>query len=749
MLVRYVKLLNIRSYLSEQIGFPEGSLLLSGDIGSGKSTILLAVEFALFGVIRGEVDGVSLLRHGKNSGYVEVKFDIEGHEVIICRNLRRNKNSVVQSSGFMVVDGVKTECTPVELKARVLDLLGYPKSLLTKSKELIYRYTVYTPQEEMKRILFEDSAARLDTLRRVFQIESYKLIRDNASIVLHSLKERIVELSARTDDLELKKTQLEGLAAQLRESEGSLAALIPLLNDNRGRIAAQLELVRKYESDIKSFNILRAELSAYEAALDEKKGSVDSARAQIEMALRQVRELESSVSASKGAPADFAENLAILNRHISVLGGDAAQKPSLKLEIESLQRSLDAISNDVSRAEATIASSRKLEKNVLLSENCPVCLQPISEQHKSHFRSKVSSELSESERVISEKGRERELVSGRLAAVKKGLDAVLESERSIAELSALSRQFSAQAEEMAIQAVPFPAKPYEIKATIQKLSSASRILKDSARVQSLIKEKMSNVDALRERISAIEIGIGELSGRISSARVSLQKYASVDSDYALIRSRLERLQQQEKELIVRKASLDKEVENARSSISLLGQEIARKEDDKKALSGLSQLRNWIDELFLNLMEVIEKNVMLRVYNEFNALFQNWFGILMEDETISARLDDTFTPVVEVNGYEMPLENLSGGEKTSCALAYRLALNKVINDVITAVKTSDLLILDEPTDGFSSQQLEKVRDVLEQLQLPQIIIVSHESKIESFVQNVIRIVKEQHVSRVIA
>ena len=74
----------------------------------------------------------------------------------------------------------------------------------------------------------------------------------------------------------------------------------------------------------------------------------------------------------------------------------------------------------------------------------------------------------------------------------------------------------------------------------------------------------------------------------------------------------------------------------------------------------------MDEFFIRLMEVIEKNVMLKVYNEFNALFQNWFSILMEEETISARLDDTFTPVVEVNGYEMPLESLSGGEKTSCA-----------------------------------------------------------------------------------
>ena len=45
------------------------------------------------------------------------------------------------------------------------------------------------------------------------------------------------------------------------------------------------------------------------------------------------------------------------------------------------------------------------------------------------------------------------------------------------------------------------------------------------------------------------------------------------------------------------------------------------------------------------------------------------------------------------------------------------------------------------------QLDKVRDVLERLGLGQIIIVSHESKIESFVENVLRVSKVDHVSRV--
>ncbi len=115
--------------------------------------------------------------------------------------------------------------------------------------------------------------------------------------------------------------------------------------------------------------------------------------------------------------------------------------------------------------------------------------------------------------------------------------------------------------------------------------------------------------------------------------------------------------------------------------------------------------------------------------------------------MSVRLNEEFTPIIEQNGYELLFENMSGGERTSCALAYRLALNKSINDLITTIKTRDLIILDEPTDGFSSEQLERVRDVITQLNIKQIIIVSHEAKIESFADSVIRITKENHASAI--
>ena len=144
---------NIRSYISEEIIFPDGKVLLWGNIGSGKSSILYALDFVLFGLQRSELAGASLLRNGTDEGSVKLFFSLDEKEYILKRVLKKTKNGIVQDAGYIVRNGVKEEKTALELKQIVLDLLHYPKDLLTKNKTLIYRYTVYTPQEEMKTIL--------------------------------------------------------------------------------------------------------------------------------------------------------------------------------------------------------------------------------------------------------------------------------------------------------------------------------------------------------------------------------------------------------------------------------------------------------------------------------------------------------------------------------------------------------------------------------------------------------------------
>jgi len=227
----------------------------------------------------------------------------------------------------------------------------------------------------------------------------------------------------------------------------------------------------------------------------------------------------------------------------------------------------------------------------------------------------------------------------------------------------------------------------------------------------------------------------------------LEKHTGAKEDYEKQRKELDYYLEKEKQVEINFNKIAEKKRNIQQMLSELELEIENKEKITKDLQKLQQFNHWLTEFFIGLTDNIEKHVMSRVYTEFNELFQAWFRVLVEDELLNARLDDSFAPVITQNGYDMSVDNLSGGEKTACALAYRLALNKVINEIISGINTKNILILDEPTDGFSEQQLDKMRDVLSELNAKQVILVSHEGKIESFVDSVLRVNKHEHISRI--
>ena len=80
MKLNWIYLKNIRSFLEQEIKFNNGTTLLSGDIGSGKSTVLMAICFALFGISKSNLSGNALLRNGETEGLVGLGFNLDDKE---------------------------------------------------------------------------------------------------------------------------------------------------------------------------------------------------------------------------------------------------------------------------------------------------------------------------------------------------------------------------------------------------------------------------------------------------------------------------------------------------------------------------------------------------------------------------------------------------------------------------------------------------------------------------------------------
>ncbi|MBI2144157.1 SMC family ATPase [Candidatus Woesearchaeota archaeon] len=751
MLIKSVRLHNIRSYLSQGVEFPEGSLLLSGDIGSGKSTILLAIEFALFGISKGLLSGEALLRHGKQQGYVELEFNLDGKDVVIKRNLKRLKDSVRQEEGYLVVDNIKQFCTAEELRARVLAMLGYPKELLKKSKGLIYRFTVYTPQEEMKRILFEDPQARLDTLRRVFQIDRYRLVKEGSGVVLQALREKKKELAAKTEDLPQKEEQLRQLSGQLETVEKKLAALQPVVGQTEKLLQQRQESLRALEEKARLLNSLKSQLAAALAVISEKNSRMALQEAEISLAKREVSSFRLQLQDSSAHVERLSSSLSRLKAFSDSLLKDVAAKTLLDDELLSAEQLKSDAESQISRLDALKSASEMVKQKVSELAKCPTCFQPVAAEHKHKIALEENSKINEISPKLADALERKNQLSQEIASLKRELNGLQAKEKLAAGLASelkpyfeLAAAFSATvktSETASLSVAEMQAELASLSAARKQLEAAKEKRFMSAEKERFIRQVEAGLDAFRKEAQLLEAKKAELSARAAS-------FGNVEADIGVLQAELDNVVKEKTALLMQKASLEKEKENFSGLARLLLEELQKKKAAMREMEESNKLAYWLEEMFVSMVAVIEKHVMAKVHQEFNGLFREWFAMLMGTEAMAAKIDDEFTPVVEVDGFEIPVENLSGGEKTSCALAYRLALNKVINNLVSTIRTKDLLILDEPTDGFSTEQLDKLRDVLSQLQLPQVIIVSHEERVESFVQHVIRIEKEQHVSRLV-
>ncbi len=684
MILKSILLENIRSYSNQRMEFPTGSVLLAGDIGAGKSTILLAIEFALFGLKSGELSGGALLRHGAKQGSVEIIFEIEGKVIIVKRTLKKGKDRIGQGPGYVAVDNVREDLMPKEIKARVLELFNYPMGLVSKSQDLIYRYTVYTPQDQMKKIIYEDKDSRLDTLRKVFNIDKYKIIRENALIYSKSLRERRNNFEGRIVDLEDKK----GKKKELIEREESLVSnskkAAELLKNAKEKTLVGKSKLEKLELQVKEFNEMKKKIELLDLELKNVVEKREKDRNEID-------DLQAAILKLRDELKDYKDE-----SNLNVIYEDKERR------VETAEKELVSVRNEKSEIKGKITHLKQSAEKIVNLDNCPLCQQKVPHEHKDGIVSKSNSEIME--------------LKNKFLALEK--------------------------------------KETELDSNLQFLKRELRELRERISLSKVLSVKRDGLLEKQEKLNLLKSGFEkskENVALINSEKIELSKklgaFAEIDERYVLVKKEYDIVLADERKLELECNSVLKELEVLREQIKTLSEEISEKEKVKKELKKIVELQSWIQNKFVNLVANMEKHVMLTVYHEFNELFQQWFDMLVEDESINVSLDDSFSVVVEQNGYETFIENLSGGEKTSVALAYRLALNRVINDVVSQIKTNDLLILDEPTEGFSTNQLDRVRDVLDQISIKQIIIVSHENKIESFVNNVVRVNKQEGFSSI--
>ena len=847
MIIKSVELENLRSYKKEVINFDRGINFLSGDIGSGKSTILLAIEFAFFGFKRGDLEGYQLLRKGAREGSVKlILTDKDNNEVEIYRKVKKGKtnDNISQENGYIKIDNSLVELSPQELNSKVFEILNFPKEFITKDKNLVYRFTIYTPQEQLKEILFSENEKKLEIIRKIFNVDKYKQLSDAISIYLSKIKvdKKIYESKLENkgllkEEVKLFISNVENLKKELEQFQLKEKPLKEKLAKCKEAISKREEYLEKFTGAIlkiekrltlideaqKSLRSLEKEIKDREEFLSKNsKLRIEEIRKvkedEIKNLSKKLEDLNQKSKKSQDIEKEFErlynekenllKKLSEINEKRELLKNytknfdyvltkcqlkDAQVqlkklillvKKSDKIEedIDKIKESLNINKNEVRRFEKELSEKENFEEYFGKLSECPVCLQEVDEKHRSkvfksvkveckEFRLKIV-ELEKAIKVDSKLLSEKQEVFENIKLAQREIDILNEKIRALEEKEKSEKEMYDKVKVLKSEILKLENLKVErlIKEIEKKIEEVKNLGRNSERILDEITVFTEKINKLKFEILEIENSNKDVE-RVKKEILEIQK--KIEENTQIINKReefeIKLLQIKEKEKSIREQKrrlndmleviYDKEKQLAAKLVSLKTQiesKTTEQETKKKILDEMIVLEKEFENLIKNesflsdkvvrISEMIEKAVFTKYYIDFNEEFERLFRELIEDNDIEVRLDEEFSIIVEQNGFDIDIKNLSGGEKSSLAVAYRLGLKKVIENSLQGQKL-DILILDEPTDGFSNEQIDRLGNILRESDLEQIILVSHDEKIESIADSVFHINKVNHISTV--
>jgi exonuclease SbcC len=250
MILKKVALKNIRSHLKLELDFDRGITVVTGRTGSGKSTILMAVEYALFGNESG-INYSSLLRRGCARGSIKLVFEHEGDEYEIVRGFVRKSSGISFDKDALSIS-VNKQVIPVIARVKDFDekikrLLGYDANM--------FSIMSYTRQDEIRKLIELRSERRQEYIDEVLQLSKYKLSWNNLKEVVTQFNNKIIQLEAETAFKKELESEIKSFEKEYSENkkekenlEQEIKGLSAELEESRKKYEGSVERKKKLES---------------------------------------------------------------------------------------------------------------------------------------------------------------------------------------------------------------------------------------------------------------------------------------------------------------------------------------------------------------------------------------------------------------------------------------------------------------------------------------------------------------------
>jgi DNA repair protein SbcC/Rad50 len=389
--IAHVGLRNIRSYRSADLSLGPGTTLLSGDIGSGKTSLLYAIEMGLLGFA--EVDPGYLIRHGAKEAEVSLtltdgtqRWELRRR---FARRARKGHDAFEPTESSLAVDGQRAAYSTTELRRRAIELIGFPDNPNPRAHSDVWRWAIYLAQERMRDVLDPDVETRMETVRKALGVEQYRLAGENARALGRALQERasdLAEQGARHQGIEAEADRWQRQETAARDQLAALTARERQQREELGRARRGLEGL---ESQRQALESARQAVAHQERLAQELERSIDQDRAAQQVARDRLARVETDRDRESAAASPAEESSQALDplrarreklvQHLASLEEVRGQASGVD---EQLTRWKDRDREVTVRHQATLRELAKARKELHQLET----LDPIAEPRTSDAR---------------------------------------------------------------------------------------------------------------------------------------------------------------------------------------------------------------------------------------------------------------------------------------------------------------------------------------------------------------------------
>lgn len=778
-----LKLENFRQHRDTDIEFQDGMTAIVGANGTGKTTILEAITFALYGVQRKTKESVRFYwAEPRSKVRVRLEFEFESKQYVLERT--NSDASLVDVS----VDPQVLRATGLrEVKAASERLLRltydqFKNSFCAEQKHLTFLHfnTDTRRQEQVAKMLgFDRLKVAADIARdesRKFRFLADELERNLGNIehLRQDLAASQVELSGNRKALETAIKDRDVLAAKspAAEERKKLADTFFLLTqeanvfggqaealkaarkraeDALAVVTAEVERQTKLRPDHEEFVVVDAAVRKMQE-LREHQIEREKSLAELERLKAEVAALDNRLGAMKLAELNAlrkeseACSAAVVTADKALRAAEAARSRAL----QSAHAAHSAGQVEVRQAETALAKAKKLAEEGI----CPECGQPTTASFAEKLKC-LSAELKTFEAAFAEAKKQLEAcekkskaefdAEDQLTAAQKSLRdaqaAVTEAERAHAEAKAITDERDSKQRRILEREKELTGTPHPYDRAKHLKAEARR---NELRASHDAYLKLGDVEA---KLKRAQTELATAQKELDEAKASYQHYIDErkklpfvnveEANAALVDFETLRREYAQAELTLKQA--EGYVKLCETQVAQLEERIRiHQQAEAKLLEGRKQaiLHETVEKEMKLLRE--ELNSVIRPDLESRA--SENLALLTNGRYPILELDDEFNPTIIEDG--IPKHVISGGEEDVVALALRLALSELIQE--RQGRPMSLMILDEVFGGLDADRRQAVLERLHSIKgrFEQILVISHIEEINQVADQCIFLTRDE-------